>query len=100
MGNHIFVANEHNAFDYDGLTTEDALLVLMFRRARRLFPGWQASLADLPTEILISESGSRQVDGVWLRDPRQFLHDAPPRARRFLDRHGDLRHRLRMRSPA
>jgi len=26
VGNHIFVANEHNAFDYDGLTTEDALL--------------------------------------------------------------------------
>jgi hypothetical protein len=25
-------------------------------------------------------------DGLWLREPSQFLHDALPRARRFLDR--------------
>jgi hypothetical protein len=94
-GNHIFVTDQWNAFDYHGLTTEDALLSLMFRRARRFLPGWQATLVDLPTDILISESGSRQIDGLWLREPRQFLHDALPRARRFLDRCGDLPGRLR-----
>jgi hypothetical protein len=29
---------------------------------------------------------SRGYDGLWLREPGQFLHDALPRADRFLDR--------------
>jgi hypothetical protein len=96
-GNHIFVTDQRNAFDYHGLTTEDALLSLMFRRARRFLPGWQATLVDLPTDILISESRSREIDGLWLREPQQFLHDALPRARRFLDHFGELADQLRPR---
>jgi hypothetical protein len=61
---------------------------------RRFFPGWDAALMDLPTEVLTSEPLSRQVDGLWLRQPDQFLHDALPRAQAFLDRFGDLRIRL------
>jgi len=30
------------------------------------------------------------IDGLWLREPNQFLHDALPRARTFLDRFGRL----------
>ncbi|WP_035658588.1 hypothetical protein [Bradyrhizobium sp. STM 3809] len=97
VGNHIYVTDQHNAFDYHGLTTESALLALMFRRARRFFPGWQASLVDLPIDVLISESRSREIDGLWLREPHQFLHNALPRARRFLDRDGDIPHRLKAR---
>jgi len=94
-GNHIFVTDGQNAFDYHGFTTEYALLSLMVRRGRRLLPGWRATLVDLPTDILISESRSRQIDGLWLREPRQFLYDALPRAHAFLDRFGDLPRRLR-----
>jgi hypothetical protein len=34
------------------------------------------------------------IEGLWLREPNQFLYDALPRARAFLDRFGDLRSRL------
>jgi hypothetical protein len=70
------------------------LLSFAFRRARRFFPGWDATLVDLPTEVLISEQRSRQIEGLWLREPGQFLHDAMPRAQAFLDKFGNLRNRL------
>ncbi len=93
-GNHIYVTDGINAFDYHGLTTEPRLLALAFRRGRRFFPGWDAALVDLPADVLISEQRSRQIEGLWLREPKQFLHDALPRARNFLDAFGDIRQRL------
>jgi hypothetical protein len=53
-GHHIFVTDGLNAFDYHGLTTEQRLLSFGFRRARRFFPGWEATLVDLPAEVLVS----------------------------------------------
>ena len=85
-GNHIYVMNGEHAFDYHGFGREERLLDLAFRRARRFFPGWDATLIDLPPDVLVSEWKSRQIDGLWLREPKQFLHDALPRARAFLDR--------------
>src|ERR1700712_2864128 len=93
-GNHIYVTDRTNAFDYHGLTTEARLLAFGFARARRFFPGWDATLVDLPAEVLVSEQRSRQIEGLWLREPRQFLHDALPRARSFLDKFGDMKDRL------
>lgn len=93
-GNHIYVTDGINAFDYHGLTTEQRLLAFGFKRGQRFFTGWDAALVDLPTEALVSEQRSRQIEGLHLREPKQFLHDALPRARRFLDRFGDLRGRL------
>ena len=93
-GNHIYVTDGVVAFDYHGLTTEERLLALAFRRARRFFPDWDATLIDLPAEVLISETRSREHDGLWLREPNQFLHDAMPRARAFVHRFGDLRREI------
>jgi len=90
-GNHIYVTDGINAFDYRGLTTEQRLLAFGFARARRFFPGWDATLVDLPTDVLVSEQRSRQIEGLWLREPKQFLHDALLRARIFLERFGDFR---------
>ena len=84
-GNHIYVTDSVNAFDYHGLTTEQRLLAFGFKRGRRFFPGWDATLVDLPIDALVSEQRSRQIEGLWLREPKQFLHDALPRARNFLD---------------
>lgn len=50
--------------------------------------GWDAALVLLPPEVLISEEKSRRHDGLWLREPGQFLHDARPRAHRYRDRFG------------
>jgi hypothetical protein len=94
VGNHIYVTDGVVAFDYHGLTAEDRLLALAFRRGRRFFPGWDASLIDLPADVLISEIKSRTYEGLWLREPDQFLHDAMPRARAFVNRFGDLRREI------
>ena len=93
-GNHIYVTDGIKAFDYHGLTTERRLLAFGFKRSRRSFPGWDATLVDLPTDVLVSEQRSRQIEGLWLREPKQFLYDALPRARSFLDKFGDIGHRL------
>jgi hypothetical protein len=93
-GNHIYVTDGIYAFDYHGLTTEQRLLAFCFRRGRRFFPGWDATLVDLPADALVSEQRSREIEGLWLREPKQFLHDALPRANAFLDRFADLRERL------
>lgn len=93
-GNHIYVTDGTNAFDYHGLTTEARLLAFGFARARRFFPGWDATLVDLPADVLVSEQRSRQIEGLWLREPKQFLHNALPRARNFLDKFGDMKDRV------
>jgi hypothetical protein len=90
-GNHIYVTDGINAFDYHGATNEARLLAFSFKRARRFFPGWDATLVDLPTPALISELNSRQIEGLHLRDPGQFLHNALPRARDYLGKFGDMR---------
>jgi hypothetical protein len=86
VGNHIFVAGRDWAFDYHGYAPLDRFLAHSAARAGRLWPGWQATRVELPAEILISEAKSKTYDGLWLREPGQFLHDALPRAEAFLDR--------------
>ena len=85
-GSHIFVATDTWAFDYHGYSERRRLLDHARDRARRWWPGWEATLIELPADVLISERMSRNYDGLWLREPGQFLHDALPRARAYLDR--------------
>ena len=85
-GNHIVAVRGNEAFDYHGYSGWDALLGHMATKANRWWPGWRAELVELPRDVLISEMKSRRYDGLWLREPEQFLHDAMPRAQRFLDR--------------
>ena len=85
-GNHIVIAGDGWVFDYHGYARRDAFLAHTFRKARRWWPGWDASLIALPPGVLISNVKSRRYDGLWLREPRQFLHDALPRARAYLER--------------
>ncbi len=85
-GNHIFVATQAWAFDYHGYSDRADFLRHTWKRARQRWPGWDATLVPLTADVLISESRSREFDGLWLREPGQFLHDALPRARRYVDR--------------
>jgi hypothetical protein len=90
-GNHVVAVSGHVAFDYHGYSDWNTLLDHMSRKAARWWPGWQAELIALPPEVLISEAKSRTFDGLWLREPGQFLHDALPRAYRFVDRFAQSR---------
>ena len=86
IGNHIVAVSGDTAFDYHGFSDWSTLLAHMRGKARRWWPGWDAELIELPPDVLISEAKSRTYQGLWLRQPDQFLHDAMPRAYRFLDR--------------
>ncbi len=85
-GNHIVAVRGGAAFDYHGWSDWPRLLAHMRAKAGRWWPGWDCTLVDLPEDVLVSEAKSLTRDGLHLREPRQFLHDAMPRARRFLDR--------------
>ncbi|OSQ40644.1 hypothetical protein [Thalassospira mesophila] len=84
-GNHIVIAGDDWIFDYHGYSRRSDYLNHTLKRAQQRWPGWNATLVSLPPEILISEEKSREIDGLWLRAPNQFLHDALPRARQFLN---------------
>jgi hypothetical protein len=85
-GNHIFVSNDVTAFDYHGYSDARKLMAHTQTKAARWWPGWTAELIELPPDVLVCEMKSKQYDGLWLREPGQFLHDALPRARAYLTR--------------
>lgn len=86
-GNHVFVEGRGWAFDHHGYSRPGAIYAHHRARARRRWAGWDATLVELPLPVLVSEAASRAFDpALWLREPEQFLHDALPRARRYLDR--------------
>lgn len=87
-GNHVFVDGGDWVFDYHGYAGRSRFLAHVWRGARRRWPGWDATLVPLPRDVLVSEQKSRTYDGLWLREPGQFLHDAMPRASAYLDRFG------------
>ncbi|MBP0493780.1 hypothetical protein J5Y10_13415 [Roseomonas sp. SG15] len=84
--NHIVVDGGAWIFDWRGYARRDAFLAHTWRKARRWWPGWDAALVELLREVLVSEPLSRTHEGLWLREPGDFLHDAGMRARAYLDR--------------
>ena len=87
-GNHVCVTSGETAFDFHGYRCEQALVAHHWAKGRRWWPGWNGSFVSLPQDVLISNMKSRTYDGLWLREPGQFLHDAMPRAKAFLARFG------------
>jgi hypothetical protein len=85
-GNHIVVATKDLVFDYHGYSDRERFLTHYRERARQRYPGWDATLFELPWDVLVSEEKSRRYDGLWLREPTQYFEDALPRAQAFLDR--------------
>ena len=86
MGNHIFVATDNWVFDYHGYSRRERFLEHTYERAQFWWPGWRATIVELPRDVLVSEAQSRRYNGLWLREPKQFFRDAMPRARAFLNR--------------
>lgn len=84
-GNHIVAVKDDMVFDYRGFSKREDLLQIHKDDAKRqIHPKWDCELVELPKEALISETHSRSYDGLWLREPKQFLHDALPRARSYM----------------
>jgi hypothetical protein len=86
-GNHIVVGTTDWAFDFHGYSRREAFFAHAWKRNRSLWRGWNATLVPLPRDVLISGMRSQEFDRrLKLRAPQQFLHDALPRARRYLER--------------
>jgi hypothetical protein len=85
-GNHIVAVREQLAFDYHGYSHWPTLLNHFHKRATQRWPGWHADVIELSPEVLISEVKSKSLEGLWLREPKQFLFDALPRAKQYLMR--------------
>jgi hypothetical protein len=83
-GNHIVVDGGEWVFDYHGYSRRPAFMAHLRRKAARWWPGWSATEVPLAPETLVSEARSREYEGLWLREPGQFLHDALPRADMFV----------------
>jgi hypothetical protein len=84
----VFINGGEWVFDYHGYSAKPLFLAHIWRGARRRWPGWDGTLVELPPDVLISEQKSRTYNGLHLREPRQFLYDAMPRAEAYLQRFG------------
>jgi hypothetical protein len=85
-GNHVVATDGETAFDFHGYSSWAKLLAHARRKNAQRMPGWNCTLVELPPDVLISEEKSKTYDGLWLRGPQQYLHDALPRARAYLSR--------------
>lgn len=87
-GNHVVLKCCDDAFDYHGHSSWDRLIHHFQAKNEARWPGWTAEFVELAPADLIAGLGSSRFDGLHLRGPHEFLHDALPRARRWLDRFG------------
>ena len=85
-GNHVVATDGETAFDFHGYSGWNKLLAHARRKNSQRMPGWNCTLIELSADVLISEEKSRTYDGLWLRGPEQYLHNALPRARAFVQR--------------
>ena len=84
-GNHIVAVKDDTAFDYQGLNNKAQLFQNCKRDAiEKIDKDWDCDLVKLPIDLLISEPKSRTYEGLWLREPEQFLENALPRARSYM----------------
>jgi hypothetical protein len=84
-GNHVFVSFGEFIFDYHDISKRDVFLAHYWKRAKQAYPGWDATLVELPKEVLVSEQISLTYDGLWLRQPDQFHKNALIRADEYLN---------------
>jgi hypothetical protein len=83
-GNQVVATDGETAFDFHGYCAWDRLLARARRKNGQRMRGWSCTLVESPADVLISEAKSRTHDGLWLRGPEQYLHDALPRARAYV----------------
>lgn len=86
-GNHVVAKFGSLVFDYHGYSEWDRFLAHYKTRASHRISGWDCDTIELPTRVLVSNKLSRRYEGLWLREPKQFLYDALPRANRYLEKY-------------
>lgn len=85
-GNHVIVSFGDTIFDYHGYTEKERYLAHYWKRARHMYPTWDAELVEITPDALTTEGPSKVYDGLWLRAPHQFFENPIPRAEAYLAR--------------
>jgi hypothetical protein len=85
-GNHIVVMRGDLVFDYHGYSHWSAYWAHTKRRAAQMWPGWDADIVAIRREALVSNGEAREYAGLRMKEPRDFLFDPLPRARKYLQR--------------
>lgn len=81
-GNHIYATDGIIAFDYHGYSRRERLLEHYVKGWSEQCPGWGYTLERIDFDLLDTVAlNSRKMFG-----PDQYLHNAKPRARRFIER--------------
>jgi hypothetical protein len=81
-GNHIYVTDGVIAFDYHGYSSRERMLVHYAKGWSERYPGWNCDIVPVDFDLLNTlELNQRKMKG-----PDQYLHDAIPRGRAFIDR--------------
>ncbi|MEH6527029.1 MAG: hypothetical protein V7723_13220 [Sneathiella sp.] len=85
-GNHIFVSFGDMVFDYHGYTEKKRFLAHYWKKARQVYPAWDADLVEITPDTLTTAGPSVVYDGLWLRAPHQFFKTPVPRANAYLEK--------------
>jgi hypothetical protein len=80
-GSHVYAANEDTVFDYHGFSVKAHFLEHYFRKMKRFFPGWSATI--FVVRDFMSPAFLREFN---CRAPNQYFADPLPRARAFVQR--------------
>ena len=78
-GGHVVAASSALIFDWHGFSSRETYLAHFFRKSRRFFPGWNATvfeLDDFMTPAFFKKFNTRA--------PGQFFRDPTPRADAFV----------------
>lgn len=81
-GNHVYVTNGAIAFDYHGYSCRTRLLDHHGRAWASRYSGWHCVIEKVDFDLLDTQA----LNARKMRGPDQYLHDAIPRARRFVER--------------
>jgi hypothetical protein len=85
-GNHIVLLREDIVFDYHGFSEWPQYWAHTVRRANQWWPGWSAAVVSINRRALVSRAHARDYDGLWLKEPHEYLGDPLARAHRYLER--------------
>ena len=81
LGSHVYVTNGVIVFDYHGYSIRDRLLEHHRRVWSSQYAGWSSAIERVDFDLLSTADLNRRQ----MRGPDQYLHDAIPRARRFIE---------------
>ena len=85
-GNHIVLTRADVVFDYHGYSRWTPFWTHTKRRANQWWPGWDADVVPIDTEALICNQAAIRYPGLHMKEPKDYLFDPLPRARRYLER--------------